>query len=545
MTPEQTKLVQQSFARLAPAADAVAEMFYRELFALDPGLRKLFKSDLAQQGRKLMSLLGTAIGNLDRLESIAPVARDLGRRHAAYGVASADYETVARALIGTLEQGLGSDFTPALREAWASCYRVLACEMQAGASEDRGEVIVLESACQPAVHSINTPMRVKLMSPSFVKYTPDIEAVDPGFEENLQLVIGRTEQYIAQSVTTEGTGRAVRDAHAKGYGLIRGEVEILDQVPAEYAQGIYATPGKHDALIRFSNGSPHAGADARLGGATGLALKIFGIAGPTLLEDEPDSGTFDYANINAPVFFCNTVEHYLFVQQLFVEAPTYFAQGTAGFHRFYTDFLTGKGTLDQDHWAWDELLAFLRVLQSRPVNLLLSTYWTMGAVRHGGYIAKVRFAPVPAFADKVVERDLDLASAAEVYRPALIAELRERPYEFDIQIQLCADLTRMPVEDVTVEWPEQLSPFVTVAKLHLPQQDISDDANLEKMDGLSFTPWRVTAEHAPLGNIMRVRKEVYRHSSILRHRLNQQPRVEPSTADQVLAVQLQAPPTWR
>ena len=383
------------------------------------------------------------------------------------------------------------------------------------------------------------------MSSPFIKYTPNIEGVDPGFEENLQIVIGRTEQYISQSVTTEGTGRAVRDAHAKGYGLVRGEVEILDQLPAEYAQGSYATPGKHDALIRFSNGSPHAGADARLGGATGLALKIFGIAGPTLLEDEPDTGTFDYANINAPVFFCNTVEHYLFVQQLFVEAPAYFAQGTVGLHRFYTDYLTGKGTLDQDHWAWDELLAFLRVLQSRPVNLLLSTYWTMGAVRHGDYIAKVRFAPVSAFADKVVQRDLALASAAEVYRPALIAELKDRPYEFDIQVQLCADLAQMPVEDVTVEWPEQLSPFVTVAKLRLPQQDISDDTNLEKMDALSFTPWRVRAEHAPLGNIMRVRKEVYRHSSILRHRLNQQERSEPSTADQVLSVTLEAPPAWR
>ena len=383
------------------------------------------------------------------------------------------------------------------------------------------------------------------MSSSFIKYTPDIEAVDPGFAENLQIVIGRTEQYIAQSVTAEGTGHAVRDAHAKGYGLVRGEVEILDQLPAEYAQGIYATSGKHDALIRFSNGSPHAGADARLGGATGLALKIFGIAGPTLLEDEPDTGTFDYANINAPVFFCNTVEHYLFVQQLFVEAPAYFAQGTVGLHRFYTDYLTGKGTLDQDHWAWDELLAFLRVLQSRPVNLLLSTYWTMGAVRHGDYIAKVRFAPVSAFADKVVQRDLALASAAEVYRPALIAELKDRPYEFDIQVQLCADLAQMPVEDVTVEWPEQLSPFVTVAKLRLPQQDISDDTNLEKMDALSFTPWRVRAEHAPLGNIMRVRKEVYRHSSILRHRLNQQERSEPSTVDQVLSVTLEAPPAWR
>src|ERR1700747_3178450 len=92
------------------------------------------------------------------------------------------------------------------------------------------------------------PMRVKAMSPPFVKYTPDIEAADPGFDENLGIVIGRTEQYISQSVTTEGTGHAVRDAHAKGYGLVRGEVEILDQLPAEYAQGIYATPGRHDAL---------------------------------------------------------------------------------------------------------------------------------------------------------------------------------------------------------------------------------------------------------------------------------------------------------
>jgi hypothetical protein len=231
------------------------------------------------------------------------------------------------------------------------------------------------------------------MSTPFIKYRPDIEAADPRFDETLQTVIAKTERYIAGSVTTEGAGRAVRDAHAKGYGLVRGEVEILDRLPAEYAQGIYAKPRRHDALIRFSNGSPHAGADARLRGATGLALKMFGIDGPTLLEDEPDAHTFDYANIDAPIFFCNTVEHYLFIQELFIEAPLYFAQGASGRHRFFRDFVTGKGTLDPDQWAWDELLAFLTVAQSRPVNLLLSTYWTMGAVRHGDYIAKVRFAP--------------------------------------------------------------------------------------------------------------------------------------------------------
>ena len=372
------------------------------------------------------------------------------------------------------------------------------------------------------------------MSTQFVRYTPDIEATEPNFDENLQIVIDKLGEYIAGSVTTEGTGRAVRDAHAKGYGVVKAKVEILGKLPAEYAQGIYAVPGKHGALIRFSNGQPHAGPDMLLGPVTGMALKIFDINGPTLLEDEPDTGTFDYATINAPVFFCNTVEHYLFIKDLFIEAGQYFAQGRQGQHRFFREWVTGKGTLAEDEWAWEEFLAFVSLAQIRPVNLLLSNYYTMGAVRHGDYVAKIRIAPVPEFASTVARNTLDLASALEVFRPALVAELRERPFEFDIQVQLCADIDRMPVEDVTVEWPEQLSPFVTVAKICIPEQDISGDDNLEKMDALSFTPWRVTAEHSPLGNIMRARKEVYRHASVLRHTLNHQQRKEPSSADEVL-----------
>ncbi len=80
------------------------------------------------------------------------------------------------------------------------------------------------------------------MSIPFLKYMPDIEAAAPRFDETLQTVIAKTERYIAGSVTTEGTGRTVRDAHAKGYGLVRAEVAILDGLPAEYAQGIYAKP---------------------------------------------------------------------------------------------------------------------------------------------------------------------------------------------------------------------------------------------------------------------------------------------------------------
>jgi hypothetical protein len=372
------------------------------------------------------------------------------------------------------------------------------------------------------------------VAPRFVPYTPEVERAEPRFDANLQTVIDKTGSFISESVTASGTGRAVRDAHAKGYGVVRGEVEIADRLPGEYAQGIYATPGTHGALIRFSNGSPHAGADARLGSATGLALKIFDVDGPTLLEDEPGTRTFDYANINAPVFFCNTVQDYVFIQDLFLNAAHYFAGGRAGAHRFYGDFLTGKGTLQREHWAWDELLAFVRLSKLAAQNVLLSSYWTMGAVRHGEFIAKVRIAPDPGSAGRVVRRALDPSAAAEVFRPALVAELQERSYAFDIQVQLCTDLQRMPVEDLTVEWPETLSPFVTVARLRIPQQDISGEDNLERMDGLSFTPWRVTAEHAPLGSIMRARKEVYRRSSIQRHDLNRQPRTEPRSPDDVL-----------
>jgi len=377
------------------------------------------------------------------------------------------------------------------------------------------------------------------MAQSFVRYKPEIERDDPNFQQSLQTVLADVQHGLEKSVEAEGIGRAVRTAHGKGYGLARGEVEILSGVPAEYAQGIYAHPGRHEAMVRFSNGKAHVGADAPLGAVCGIGLKIFDVDGPTLLDDEPDSRTFDYAMINAPIFFANTVEHYVFIQHLALSLPKdppsnlSPADRRAAIHRLLHDWVTGMDTLPPEEWAWEELGALLQIAQTKPVNLLLSTYWTMGSVRHGDYIAKVRVAPAKEVADRVTRRALDLKSAEEVFRPALVAELQEHPYEFDIQVQLCADLEHMPVEDVTVVWPEALSPFVAVAKLRLPQQDIGNDDNLERMDATSMTAWRVTEPHRPLGNIMRVRREVYRQSSILRHKLNHQVRKEPKNLAEV------------
>ena len=166
-------------------------------------------------------------------------------------------------------------------------------------------------------------------------------------------------------------------------------------------------------------------------------------------------------------------------------------------------------------------------------NPLLNTYWTMAAVRHGDYVAKVRVAPVAASAEDVSHPQVDLHSGPDVYGPALADELRARGFDFDLQVQLCADLKAMPVNDTTVEWPERLSPFVTVGRVYIPRQDISAPQNPEQGDALAFNQWRVTAEHRPLGEIMDVRR-VYTASARVRREINHQPQREPSSADEVL-----------
>ena len=117
MTPDQKHLVRSSFAKVAPIAPVAAAMFYDHLFGLDPGLRPLFDGDMEEQGRKLMAMIATAVANLDTLDAIVPAVRNLGRRHAVYGVRDADYDTVAEALLWTLERGLGSEFDDVTRGA--------------------------------------------------------------------------------------------------------------------------------------------------------------------------------------------------------------------------------------------------------------------------------------------------------------------------------------------------------------------------------------------------------------------------------------------
>jgi hemoglobin-like flavoprotein len=135
MTPEQIRLVQSSFAKVAPIADTAAALFYGRLFEIDPSLRFMFHGDIEEQGRKLMSILQVAVSNLHRLDTIIPAVKALGVRHVRYGVEDRHYDIVAGALLWTLEKGLADDFTPATRDAWVVAYTVLANTMKDAAAE--------------------------------------------------------------------------------------------------------------------------------------------------------------------------------------------------------------------------------------------------------------------------------------------------------------------------------------------------------------------------------------------------------------------------
>ena len=142
LTERQIMLVQTSFDQIKGSPAAVAALFYQRLFELNSRLRQMVKGDMMEQGQKLMTMLKVAVTSLTRLDTIVGAVQELGRRHARYGVSDADYDTVAAALLWTLEQGLGTAFTAEVEAAWVEVYTLLATVMQQAAAEENAALVL-------------------------------------------------------------------------------------------------------------------------------------------------------------------------------------------------------------------------------------------------------------------------------------------------------------------------------------------------------------------------------------------------------------------
>jgi hemoglobin-like flavoprotein len=183
ITQRQIELVQSTFAKVEPIADVAAKLFYDRLFTLDPKLRPLFKGDIKEQGRKLMSLLKVAVHGLRNIEKLAPAVEALGQRHATYGVKDADYATVASALLWTLKEGLGEAFTAEVQDAWTAVYTVLAGVMMKAAANSPVQESV-PSAPAPTSGPI-TQRQIELVQSTFAKVEPIADVAAKLFYDRL------------------------------------------------------------------------------------------------------------------------------------------------------------------------------------------------------------------------------------------------------------------------------------------------------------------------------------------------------------------------
>ena len=360
------------------------------------------------------------------------------------------------------------------------------------------------------------------MSQVPVRYTPSIEHLEKDeAETDKQLV--HTLRNISE-ITFEDSGHAMRSVHAKSHGLLRGELQVLDGLPPTLAQGLFAAAGRYPVLMRFST-SPGDIMDDSVSTPRGLAIKIVGIKGDRLAGSENDT-TQDFLLINGPAFSAPSAAKFLGNLKLLAKTT----DKAEGLKKVLSAALRGMESLLE---AVGSKSSTLVALGGQPeTNILGETFFSQVPIRYGDYIAKVCVAPVSANLTALTDAPLDVNGKPDGLRDFVRDYFKDQEAAWEFRVQLCTDLEKMPVEDSSKPWPENLSPYVAVARLTVTPQDAWSDANVKAIDeATAFSPWHGLAAHQPLGSIMRARKATYKMSADFRGQRNGCPMREPSTGD--------------
>ena len=167
-------------------------------------------------------------------------------------------------------------------------------------------------------------------------------------------------------------------------------------------------------------------------------------------------------------------------------------------------------------------------------HILGETFYSQTPIRYGNYIAKIGVFPVAANLTALTGRDLKNNGEANMLRNVVVDYFLQHSATWEVRVQLCTDLATMPVEDASVAWPEEQSPYVTVATITAAAQDPWTVEKIDAIDaGLAFTPWHALAAHRPLGSVNRARKSAYEMSASFRAENGRKAIREPRTLEDV------------
>ncbi|RKE53543.1 catalase family protein [Sphingomonas sp. PP-CC-1A-547] len=357
-----------------------------------------------------------------------------------------------------------------------------------------------------------------------VRFDPSVETIAPDEQETLKTLEGSFQEIL--ETTSQDYGHAVRSVHAKAHGIARGTFTVADNLPAELAQGIFARPGTHEAVIRISTNAGDI-LDDSISLPRGLALKILDVEGARLPGSEGDT-TQDFIMVNGPAFSAPDAKAFSKNLKLLAKTTDRF-EGVK--KAMSATFRVVESALE----AVGGQSATLQTLGgAKPVHPLGETYYSQTPFRHGDYIAKVALFPVSPGLTRLTDDTVDITARPDALREVVRDEMIEHGGTWEFRVQLNTDLEKMPIEDASAVWDEKESPFVTVATLEIPpqlswEQGVTDHTD----DALSYSIWHGITAHQPLGGVNRARNETYKQSANFRGKFNGCPMHEPTKLSEI------------
>jgi len=329
------------------------------------------------------------------------------------------------------------------------------------------------------------------------------ERLLPNEEEFLDSIISSFEK---QMRLLWKPGAYERGGNTKTHGIVRGEFIVHDNLPSQFRHGIYAEPHTYHAWVRFSGPGPYITPDIDDPGFFSISIKLMGVPGPKLMEEE--KFTVDMFGVCTATFVTADTIANAQLQRASV-------QNAAIFH-----FLNFR----KPHLLDLIMQSLFMKTQTSPFE---APYFSCVPYLLGEGQA-MQYSVWPKSKKRSRIPRLPFRPPDDYLRQAMVAALTAGDVEFDIRLQLQTDPHLMPIENNAVLWPEKLSPRVSVATLRLPRQQFDSTAQLEFARKLSYNPWHTIAEHRPLGNQSRARRRMYYTLSKLRHDMNAVPHYEPN-----------------
>lgn len=318
----------------------------------------------------------------------------------------------------------------------------------------------------------------------------------------------------------------VRGAHAKSHGILKGELRVYDDLPEELRQGLFRTPRAYPVIVRYSTAPGDITPDG-IAAFRGMGIKVIGVEGRKLLPETADALTQDFLMVNGKSFPAADISAFRKQIQLLEKAmrqPEELQRAVTAAARAGSATLRAVGVDTVGGAAGNAM---------PETHILGESFFTTAALRYGDYVAKLGVVPVSESLKALTGEGIDTSNSS-VLRDLVVEFFRHNDAEYEVCVQLCTDLEKMPVEDASVEWPEEGSPYRPVARLTIGAQEAYSPARrMYADDVLSFSPFHCLPEHRPLGSVMRVRRQAYEESSRYRHEMNAAKRVEPSSIDEL------------